>query len=738
MDTGAQKLQVVCGAPNVKKGMKGVFAPVGTYIAGADFTLKESKIRGELSQGMLCSESELCLSDEHDGIIELDASAPLGENYASWAGLDDAVIEIAITPNRGDCLAVRGIARDLAAAGLGTLKPLKIQDNFKSFGQSPIRWNIDLPKDRAQDCLYVTGRYFKNIDNKVKTPDWMKKRLEAVGIKSISALVDITNYITHDLCRPLHVFDTDRLAGNALTIRKAKQGEEFIGLNETHYALNDKMTVIADDKKITSLAGIMGALSSGCDENSRNIFLESAIFDAINIAYTGRELNINSDARYRFERSVDPESVLSGLNYATELILQICGGEASDIVSAGAKPVFNREITLDVKRLKTFGGADCGGEEAVQILENLGFACSVAGDKIVAKVPSFRSDVAHEQCLIEEILRIHGFENIKPISVATLATVTQEILTLPQKRVNYIKRALCARGLSEAYSWSFCDSRKAIGFFQDKNAIPSLTLQNPISSELDVMRPSILPNLLEAMHKNHGRKIIDMHVFEVGPVFENPTPEGQKLVCAGIRSGFLYRKSWNNQEAKISFYDVKADIYAVLDSIGFDGRQLKITRDVPEYYHKGRAACLMLGKFPIAYFGELHPTISNDFAFKEKIMMFEIFLDNIPQSMRKTKTKKQLETSIYQAVSRDFNFVLDENIAAQNLLGIIQKNQKKYLIESWVIDVHYPKDLPAGKKSVTVTLRLQPDEKSFTDEQLNSISKNVIEAANSVGAELRQ
>ncbi len=737
---GKNHHQVICGAPNAKLGMKGVFAPIGTYVPGSDFTIKQSKIRGIESQGMLCSERELQISDAHEGIIELPETAPIGENYARYVGLDDVVIEIAVTPNRGDCLGVRGIARDLAAAGIGTLKPLKIKEKpaLQETITSPIKWHIDLPNDEQHHCPYIAGRYVSNVNNKGETPLWMRRRLKAIGVKLISPLVDITNYITFDLARPLHVFDADKINGD-LTLRKAVAGDKITALDDNDYECSQKMSVIVDKSNILSLAGVMGGVDSGCAPETQNIFIEAALFDAVNVAETGRALNINSDARFRFERKIDSQALLSGLDYASHLVQEICGGEVSALVSAGDYPDATRNITFHLQKLASLGGVNIAQTQVEEILTSLGFEILQSDEKkLQLAIPSFRPDIEYENCLVEEILRIYGYDNIPTISLPRQKAVANDILTLTQKRVNYMRRALCVRGLNEAYSWSFCDSTKAVRFWGADAKPENLRLQNPISSTLDIMRPTPLVSLLESMQENHARKIMDMAIFEIGPAFFNAM-NGQRLVGALLRSGQRHEKDWQNQENKTNLFDIKADIIAAIEAVGLQVTQLKIVqKNTPDYYHPGRSGSFMLGKTVIAHFGELHPSAAQDFSLKKTIYIGEIFIDNLPSSHRANKAKKKLNISPYQAVTRDFAFVLDEKITASELMDTIKKSEKKHLTDIKIFDYYQDASLGENKKSLALTVVLQPLEQSFTEEILEGISATIIAEVLKLGAELRQ
>jgi len=531
LETVTGEVQVVCGAPNARTGMKGVFAPVGSRLPGTGAELKAGTIRGVASNGMLCSMREMGLSDEHEGIIDLPADAPVGQPFAEVLGLGAAVIDVAITPDRADCLGVHGIARDLAAAGLGRLLPFDRSAVPGRFA-SPIAWRRDLPAGEGGACPYVVGRYFRNVRNG-PSPGWLQDRLRAIGVRPISALVDITNYVTFDLGRPLHVFDADRLAGD-LTMRLARQGEQIEALDGKTYALDPTMLVIADADGPQGIGGIMGGAASGCGDDTVNVFLEVALFDPRRVAETGRKLGIESDARYRFERGVDPVSADWGAEVAARLIGDLTGGEPSATVGAGAPPDWRRRLSLRPGRVAGLGGLDVPADESAGILLDLGFAVTAADGRLDVEVPSWRHDVEGEADLVEEVLRVKGFDLIAATSLPRTTPLPTPAVTPAPRRAGLAKRVLAARGLTEAVTYSFMPKELASRFGGGQ---PSLLLANPISADLDAMRPSILPNLLQAAARNAARGLADLGLFEVGPQYASDEPAGQLLMATGVRSG---------------------------------------------------------------------------------------------------------------------------------------------------------------------------------------------------------
>ena len=733
VDTGNGDEQVVCGAPNARAGMKGVFAPSGSYIPGSDMTLKPSKIRGEDSNGMLCSEREMGLSDDHEGIIELPDDAPIGEGWAKWAGMDDAIIDIALTPNRGDCASVRGIARDLAAAGLGTLKPLNDDKVAGSF-ESAIKWQRDFPADAGDACPMVVGRTFRNVKNG-ESPQWLQDRLRAIGLRPISALVDITNWSTFDLGRPLHVFDADKISGD-LTMRFARSGEKLEALDEREYALEDGMIVIADEQGPQGIGGVMGGMASGCSESTTNVFLEVALFDPIRIAETGRKLGIISDARYRFERGIDPTSLEWGTEIASRLILDICGGEASELTIAGGMPDWQKSQTLRTSRVLSLGGIDVTAAEQEQILSDLGFEPKAEGDELLCAVPPWRPDIEGEADLVEEVLRIHGYDDIPAVPLPNDAVVPNPVRNATQDRVETIRRVLASNGLVEAVTYSFLDA-KTVALFGD---VPdTIRLVNPISADLDTMRPSVLPNLIAAIARNQAKAIENPALFEVGPQYSDDTPEGQATVAAGARAGLTASRNWAMAAEPIDAFHAKADVLAALAAAGAPVDNLQVSTDAPGWYHPGRSGCLRLGPNVLAQFGELHPRVAAAMDVDGPIAVFEIFIDNIPPRKSKGGSAKPLLTlSAFQPVRRDFAFIVDEDISAGDVLRAIRTVDRALITDAELFDVYRGKGVEEGKKSLALAITLQPVDSTMTEKEIEAVAEKIVaNVAKQTGGVLR-
>ncbi len=733
VDTGSEEVQVVCGAPNARTGMKGVFAPAGSYIPGTDMTLKPGKIRGEDSNGMLLSEREIGLSDEHEGIIDLAEDAPLGAPFAEVMGLGDPVIEIGITPNRGDCLGVRGVARDLAAAGVGTLKPFAPETVAGSF-ESPIKWRRDLPAESQDLCPYVAGRYFRGVKNG-PSPKWMQDRLRAIGLRPISALVDITNYVTYDLNRPLHVFDADKVKGD-VTMRMARDGEEILALDGDNYKLDPTMVVIADDKEPEGIGGVMGGELSGCLPETTNVFLEVALFDPVRVAQTGRKLGIISDARYRFERGLDPQSAVWGVQVAAKLIQEICGGEVSEVTAAGEIPAWDRPVTLRPGRVKELGGLEIPAAEQQTILEKLGFEVQNGDAGIAAKVPSWRSDVESEACLVEEVMRVHGFDEIPLDYMARDSYLPSAVLTTLQRRRSHARTALAWRGLSEAVTFSFLAKRDADLFGGNPE---TLRLVNPISADLDVMRPSVLPNLATAAARNADRGYGDVAIFEVGPQYRDDTPKGQSLVAAGLRSGAAAARHWDSKPRGLDAIDAKGDALAALAACGAPVDNLQVTRDAPAWYHPGRSGVLRLGANVLACFGELHPGVLSALELRGPVAAFEVFLEAIPEPKAKgSKLRPALEMSPFQPVARDFAFLVDEEVPTEKLLRAAKGADKKLIAGVELFDLYAGKGVDSGKKSLAISVTLQPQDKTLTDPEIEAVCDKVVaQVTKATGGTLR-
>lgn len=720
VNTGQEILQIVCGGANARKGLKTVLAPVGAIIPSSQTVIKVGKVRDVESFGMLCSGEELLLEEKSEGIIEVDPKAPVGEIYAKWLGLDDPFIEIEITPNRGDCLGVHGVARDLAATGIGKLKslnPVKIQGQFSC----PISLNLDL-----KACPYFTGRVIRGVKNG-PSPLWLQRRLESIGLRPISALVDITNFFNYDRARPLHVFDADKLKGS-LNIRLSKTGESLTALDGKTYALTEEMTVISDDSGIISLAGLMGGEGTGCDETTQNVFLESAFFDPVQIALTGQKLGIISDSRYRFERGVDPASTLSGLEAATQMILEICGGEPSEYIIAGEEPDLKCEILYDPIRVKTLGGLDVSLERQKEILSPLGFDLEPKESKLKVITPTWRFDVEQPSDLVEEVLRVEGYDKIPALPYQDRPR-TKPMTPLQDRRF-MVRQILANQGLLEAVTYSFMSQEmgKAFGGISE-----DLVLLNPISQELEAMRPSLLPHLLKAVLDNQARGEGSVRLFEVGPQYTATDPKGQKIMVTGLRAGSFHFGSWNEKKRPVDIYDVKADVSQVLNAFK---TSTTWERTAPQWYHPGRSAAIKLGNLVLGYYGEIHPRVIKAFDLKGPVVAFELFLDLIPLPKRKSTQKQKLVLSAYQAVERDFSFVVDREIPADSLIMAALKDNKALGNTAIVFDVF---DLENNKKAVGIRFRLQADDHTLTEQEIQDFSQKVISQVYAVtGGVLRQ
>ena len=728
VNDGKQKLQVVCGAPNVKKDLVGIFAPVGAVIPCYGEVLKVGKIRGVESFGMMCSEKELGIGEDHDGIIELPSDIKAGIPAAEVLPIDP-VFEISITPNRAECLGVRGVARDLAAAGLGNLKPLKIRKINGTF-QSPVKVKVE----DFKACPTYVGRYIKNVNNHAETPKWMKDRLTAIGLRSISPLVDITNYINYDLARPLHVFDADKLKGD-ITVRMAKDGEAFVSLEEKEYALDCKSLGICDDEGVQCLGGIMGGAVKGCSADTTNVFLECALFCPECIARTGRHFQIDSDSRYRYERWVDPKSNLLGSDYATQLIMEICGGEASETVVEGTEDCVERVAYLRPSRIKDFIGIYVSTDKITEILNNLGFKTSLEADgRIKAVSPTWRGDIEGEHDLVEEVVRMVGLDNIPAESLPT-DKFPQQVLTPAQRRNVTVKHELAGRGMMETVTWSFTDSNIAQYFRRAEDVV---LLMNPISADLNEMRPSLLPNLLLGAKNNIARGFGNLALFEVGPEFHGRKPGQQTLVAAGVRVGMTSKKDWSKTARVYDVYDVKADALAAIAAANGPFENAQITLDAPDYYHPGRSGVLRLGKNVLAYFGELHPEKTMKLGFKQRVYAFEVYLDNIPLPRDvQGKAKKKLELFSLQAVEKDFAFLLDKSVPAIDVVTAAKNADRNVITEVRVFDV-YGEETDGEKKSIAISVTFQPVEKTFSDQELEALMKKVEKAVVAkTGGELR-
>ena len=722
VDTGTETFEVVCGAPNARTGLIGVFAGSGSYIPGTGITLKPTEIRGVVSNGMLLSEKEVNLSDDHDAIIELPDDTALGSPAADSLGLSDPVIEIEITPNRGDCLGVRGIARDLAAAGVGTLKPLD-RDPVPGTFESPIKVHLDFDKGTEDACPYFVGRFIRGVNNG-ESPKWLKDKLTAIGLRPISALVDITNLMTMDLGRPLHVFDAAKVEGD-LHIRLSKKGEKIMALDGKEYELDGGMTVIADEKKAEALGGVIGGEETGCTEGTVDVFVESAFFDPVRTAMTGRKLNILSDARYRFERGIDPAFLVDGMEIATRLVMDLCGGKPSELVIAGGEPKWQQSITLRPERIENFGGVKVAKKKITDILSGLGFEAKGSKNGLNVSVPSWRSDIVGEACLVEEVVRIFGYDNIPAVPMDGNGGLPHPALSPDQRRRAMARRLLAGRGLVEAVTYSFLGGAEAALF---GGGGESLKLINPISADLDVMRPSLLPNLIAAAARNAARGTADARLFEIGPTFSGVKPDEQAMAGAGIRSGLSGARNWAEKPRPVDVFDAKGDVLAVLGGLGVAVEKTEIAPEAPDWYHPGHSGVVRLGpKTVLAYFGEIHPRVLKDMDVDGPMAGFEIIFDNLPKlKEKKSKARPHLELSQFHAVERDFAFVVDSGVTAAQVINAAEKADKKLIAQVSLFDVFEGGDLGEGKKSLAVNVVLQPVEKTLTDAEIDAIAEKVV------------
>ncbi|KZC01355.1 Phenylalanine--tRNA ligase beta subunit [Methylobacterium radiotolerans] len=739
VDTGAgEPVQVVCGAPNARADLVSVFAPPGTYVPGKNITLSVGTIRGVESRGMLCSGAELGLGDDHDGILELPTDAPVGQAYALYAGLDDPVIEINLTPNRPDCASVHGIARDLAAAGIGTLKRETLP-GVRGEGPCPVEVALALdPADRHLAPLFAL-RLVRGVRNG-PSPAWMQARLRAIGLRPINSLVDITNYVTFDRGRPLHVFDAAKVAG-ALTVRRAREGESLRALDGRTHALTDDTVVIADANGVESIAGIMGGEASGCDAGTTDVLIESALWDPTNIAQSGRRLGIITDARYRFERGVDPAFTLPGLDLATRLVVDLCGGTPTEARVAGAPPESEHVIDFPWTEVRRLAGIDVPRAEMQQILETLGFHVSGAGDRVTVRPPSWRPDVEGKADLVEEVVRIAGLDRIEAEPLPPLAGIGRPLLTVMQKRTRLAKRALASRGLMEAVTWSFVPHDDAVLF---GGGSADLILANPIASELSDMRPSLVPGLLRAAQRNADRGYPDAALFEVGQCFASDEPEGQTIRAAAVRRGGATLagagRHWDGSAATVDAFDAKADALALLGSLGVPTGGLQITAGGPSWLHPGRSGTLRFGpKTEIGWFGEVHPRTLQALDLKGTLVAFEIVLDALPlPKLKPTKAKAALALSEFQPLSRDFAFVVGRDVPAGDIVKAAQNAERKLVTGVDVFDLYEGPGVPDGAKSVAIAVRLQPVERTLTDAEIEAVSARIVaEVSRKTGATLR-
>ncbi|MEO9819317.1 MAG: phenylalanine--tRNA ligase subunit beta [Paracoccaceae bacterium] len=719
VDTDQGKTQIICGAPNAREGITVVIAKPGVYVPGIDTTIGVGKIRGIESFGMMCSEREMELSEEHDGIIEL-ASGEVGDRFVDWLAQNDPakvdpVIEIAITPNRPDALGVRGIARDLAARGIGKLRPA----NEPSVeGQFVSEISVSIDDDTLDGCPVFCGRLIKGVKNG-PSPDWLQDLLRGIGLRPISFLVDVTNYFTYDLNRPLHVFDADKVNGN-LRVHRASGGEEIVALDDKTYALQPGQMVISDDTGPESIAGIMGGLDTGCTEETVNVFVESAYWDPVQIAYAGRALKVSSDARYRFERGVDPVFTPAGLDHACAMIMEHAGGTPSNMITAGAVPDVSRAYKLSPARVQSLVGMDIDEATQRQSLTALGFR--LEGD--MAHVPPWRPDVMGEADLVEEVARIASLTKLQGKPLPRLAGIPKPVMTPAQRREQVARRTCAALGYNELVTYSFIDqaSARLFGGGDDKTRV-----ENPISSDMSHMRPALLPELLKAAARNQARGIMDLALFEVGPAFQGGEPEEQHQLVSGLLVGRTGPKDVHGASRPVDVYDVKADAEAVLAAMGAPTR-VQILRDAPDHWHPGRHGKICLGpKKVLGIFGELHPKVLQELDVKGPAMAFTLWPEQIPMPRKSGSTRAALNISDLQAVERDFAFVVDANVEALTLVNAALGADKALIDDVRVFDEFIGGSLGEGKKSLAIAVRLQPKDKTLKDEDIEAVAAKVVE-----------
>ena len=754
VDTGDGIVSVVCGAPNARTGMKAVFAAPGSFIPGTGITLKVGEIRGVRSAGMLLSAREMGLGDDHSGIIDLPADAPVGVSYAAWAGLDDPLIDISVTPNRGDCFSVRGIARDLAAAGIGTLKPWQPARVAPAFDAGP-RWRIDWP----EACPWVLGRTVRNLTNG-PSPQWLQDRLISVGLRPINALVDVTNFFTIDLGRPLHVYDVGKMTGEVLTLRRGA-GETFHALNGKDYTFDPEDCAIADAAGVQSMAGVMGGAATGCDAATTAVFVECAVFDPVRVAQTGRRHQIVSDARQRFERGIDVALMPAAVEAATAMILEVCGGEPGPVVEAGAMPDWRRDATLRFARIAALGGSAIPADAAVTSLERLGFTLrNRDAEAVTVAVPSWRNDVAapvvldlapeldpavaakvaegcaiiEPECdLIEEVLRLRGLDAVPPVSLPRTAPVPPATLTPRQVRAAVAQRTLAAAGLTECVTFSFMATQDARLF----GAAPeTLRLTNPIAADLDQLRPTPVATLALAARRNAARGYPDVALFEVGPAFVEAAPHGQRLLAAGVRAGATPR-NWLAPSRPVEAMDAKGDLWAALAAIGVPLDALMLTSDAPGFYHPGRSATVRQGpKTVLGTFGELHPRVLAALDLQGPVVAFELDLDAVGDPKRRRKAPPDLPA--FQPVRRDFAFLVDATVTADALLRAARGADRALIAGVVLFDRYQGEHLPEGKVSLAIEVTFQPRERTLTDAEIEAACQKVVTAvAKATGAVLR-
>lgn len=733
VETRHGTFEVVCGAPNVRPGLKGIFAPEGSTIPVNGMVLKKTAIRGVDSQGMLCSARELKLGEDHTGIIDLDGDPAIGTPAAAALGLEGPVIDVDLTPNRADCFGITGIARELAAAGLGRLKSRPIDAVPSSFKRD-LNVTLAFPDSDRAACPLFVARPFRGVRNG-PSPAWLQNRLSAIGLRPISRLVDITNLVTISHGRPLHVFDAGKLAGH-ISLRLGQSGEQLLALDGKTYAISPDDTVISDDTGPISLGGIMGGESTGCDDGTTEVILEVALFDPERVARTGRRLGIDSDARTRFERGVDPHFVLPGVELASKLILELCGGEAGDIVVAGSIPQGPTPFLFRTNHLQRIAGITLEDSEIEQHLSALGFTVTGHDDGFMVTPPSWRRDISHETDVVEEIARLHGYDKIPPVPVTRTETVARTVITPEQTRRRMVRRKLAEAGLNEAVTWSFTreDLAKAFG------GVPA-RLANPISSELSVMRPSLLPNLLLAAEANRKNGEARGALFELGPRFTGDQAGEQEWVAGGVRYGTAAPRHWGADGRLVDALDAKADALSALEAAGVKIDAVQIDTETPSHYHPGRSGRLKLGpQAVLAHFGEIHPIAGRKLDLGAPMIGFEVFLDALPKAKAKigSRARPPLQVSPFPAVERDFAFIVADHVSAEALIKAVRTADKNLIREVTVFDVYAGKGVEPGHSSIALSVTLQSDTKTLEDSDIEPVVQRIVAAVSkATGASLR-
>ena len=734
VDLGNKKYDVVCGASNVIENQKVVFAPIGSTIPSTGMVLKKKEIRGVMGEGMLCSEKELGVGDDYSGILELPKEAPIGKLYYEWANLSDYIFDIAITPNRGDCTSVKGIAREIYASTAGNKLIEKSYHKIEGQFKSPVNWHIDLEKNKNHFVPYVKGRYFRGIKN-VTSPEWLQRKLISIGLKPISALVDLTNYLTFDLGRPLHVFDAKKIQGD-LTMRMARNKEKLLALDGNEYQLSDKNLIIADNNGPQSIAGVIGGMGSGCDSNTSEMFLESAVFDKSAVALNGRSLNIISDARYRFERGLDPNSVDFGVDIMSRLVLDICGGEVSEEVWDGALNEKHIFVNFRTSQLKRIGGIEIEKKSIVDILNKLGFLVLDKKKYLKVEVPPWRHDINEEVDLVEEIMRVHGYSHIPRNTIETNINNYSPSLNLHEYRARVARDTLARRGLIENISFSFLSKKDAQFFLGDFKMVE---IDNPISQDLSVMRPSLIPNLINYLSKNKRNGLFNNGIFEVSSIFSGENSDNQIISAAAIREGEIDPRHWSIEPRNVDIYDIKADALEVFMSLGVNVNNIKLKSNAPGWYHPGRSASFSIGKFLLGYFGELHPKLAQHYEMKP--VFFEIYPENIP-GKNIDLSKKDFISYNLMPIKRDFAFWVDKDVLSEDLVNkILQVGKNNNFLDIPKVSIFdvYEENSKKGKKSLALEVLIQPINETLKDKQILEISNLIVNKLNKdFGAILRK